>query len=293
MLLREVELWDAHFDMWPLCTVNHKFALYLTTDGTQASVHMKRPAREPPAPPSFPMSLVGKQLLGLDPGRRHFYTAVSDSDSKEHRDVRRCSTGHYYERAGFTARQRWMERRLAAAGLQGWQSRIPRHATADLAAQQQRVAYVTERLEELVMHYCSAPWRKKKWSVRVQKQRVLANEVRRLTGGRPKEQVVVAFGDGTGGRGGCIKGSRMPPIKQFRQLLQRFATVLVIDEFLTSQRCPRCEAQYTSRVSYAVPVCNHCGTHWDRDVAAAKNMLRIARAEAAGLPRPADLRRGG
>ena len=42
---------------------------------------------------------------------------------------------------------------------------------------------------------------------------------------------------------------------------------------------------------YAVKVCNHCHTVWNRDTNAARNMLRLLRCTAAGEDRPVAMRR--
>jgi hypothetical protein len=72
--------------------------------------------------------------------------------------------------------------------------------------------------------------------------------------------------------------------------------VVPIDEFKTSKNCCWCETDALDSVSGvkgdSVLVCKTCTTLWQRDVNAAKNMMKISFAIWKGLGRPEAYSRG-
>lgn len=66
--------------------------------------------------------------------------------------------------------------------------------------------------------------------------------------------------------------------------------VVCIDEFKTSKICSKCVTQSLSGKSSvkgnAVLVCSECGTLWQRDVNACRNMMRISLSIWEGIGRP-------
>ncbi|KAI3434475.1 hypothetical protein D9Q98_002551 [Chlorella vulgaris] len=276
-------LWETYFDLSGLRTAHHEPQAFLMTNGVQAHVQVKRksqPARslaviadelkrhpergeelERQLQEKRRELLKGKQWVAVDPGKRAWITAVSRSDNKSHHVAHQCTTKHHYQQTGSIKRRMRMERDLAAApnGLQHWQSHLQRQDTANPVALETRLANLTTRLREVLVFYDAFKQRKWKWAAVVQRQRVLANEARRLCGGLPKHE---------------------------------YATVIPTREHLTSQSCPRCRLGWgRGQRSYSVRRCDKCQTYWDRDVAAAKNILQAARADVAGVARPRHLRR--
>lgn len=126
----------------------------------------------------------------------------------------------------------------------------------------------------------------------------------------PKAQHVIALGNGFHGQrmrrgmqGGCA------PIKGMRRFLSKFRRVVLIDEYMTSQRCPDCKLtgknsadilqhpRLLRRDRYVkvngVSQCTHCHTTHSRDVAAARNIAAVYKAQVEGGSRPAYLCRPG
>ena len=126
----------------------------------------------------------------------------------------------------------------------------------------------------------------------------------------PEAQHVVALGDGFHGQrmrrgmqGGCA------PIKGMRRFLSKFRRVVLIDEYMTSQRCPDCKLTGGSSADIlqhptllrldrhvkvnGVSQCTHCHTTHSRDVAAARNIAAVYKAQLQGGSRPAYLCRPG
>ncbi|KAI3434642.1 hypothetical protein D9Q98_002707 [Chlorella vulgaris] len=276
----------------------------MTTNGVEACVHMQRAARPPPPPPPSLDDMPAYDTSGVvvcwgaDPGRISMFTAVSHVDCKMWHDVRQLSTGKYYQAVGFTQHQRWLQQQLASSeitaaggtGLQAWQSHMPTANTSSADDLCKRIRHMSEGLRPTIVHYSSMQHLHWKLMLYGNKRRMLLSLVRQMTGGRRKDQVLVGFGNGTGGWRGPIKGHRMPPIKEFRQLLGRFATVVLVPESYTSKRCPCCEGLLKRTSTHAVNRCPEC-CYWDRDVAAAKNFLNVLLSHMAGQGRPAYLQK--
>ncbi len=89
--------------------------------------------------------------------------------------------------------------------------------------------YLGVHLPNILPQYATR--RAARWDMYMQQQRPLGKICRRITAGRPKEEVFVGFGHWSGGR---------MPIKGLRQRLQSVATVFVVDESYTSKTCSAC-----------------------------------------------------
>lgn len=177
-------IWTQYFNVEHLQTRQHKFGLYVATDGVGASVKMERPKHQ--AAPIPELDLHGKRYVGVDPGTTTFFTAVDQRDDKVS-----CSTGEYYHRAQFNQSRAWRERKLHAAGqgFEAWQSDVPPTRSGDVDALQQHVAYVTPRLAEALAFHGTRQQRRTRWNCHIRKQSFLHVMARRLTADSPKSEV--------------------------------------------------------------------------------------------------------
>ena len=231
--------------------------------------------------------------------------------------TQRSSTKPYRNACGMHARNAWLERRQQS--VRGGQA----------AAQVSRVAPVgVNSVDSYLQHIAGATaafgdgrevWgalacRQKRARVRVLKRRQLermaqelvlgATSVRgRWSRGRPRTlpeepaHTVLAWGNASVGHGSCISRSMGPPNKELQDFCRRRfgdrLTILVTDEYCTSQGCPlhyerehrlkgmrEFEGPYrVPRHSHVLRVCQglaHRSTVLHRDVAA--SMLIAARA---------------
>lgn len=118
---------------------------------------------------------------------------------------------------------------------------------------------------------------------------------KRIAGQTKQERAAtsVGFGDGQFSQA-KIHGHARGPTKSLLQQLRRYCHVRMVCEYKTSQLCSICESQMTQKSRskrencmkrdlrseiYGVKVCSTCspGLHWNRDVNAARNILKLYR----------------
>lgn len=127
--------------------------------------------------------------------------------------------------------------------------------------------------------------------------------------GEAERPTVVAFGSALFGG---LRGNVPSPTKVFRKALLNYVKsirrnrpnsrkyVVMIDEYLTSQICPRCHLRSTTNERdnanmkiYPVLSCNTCHTRWNRDHMASLNIRSIFLHMAANNNnRPEEFQRG-
>ena len=120
--------------------------------------------------------------------------------------------------------------------LQEWVSAIP-PVVGDVSARDVRrqLWYLTHRLGEAMEHFGSEQQRKHRWRCYIQRQRAMHSTMRALIGRKQPERVVVAWGNGSSGRGSCIsRGWSFPQLEFHNYLRSRGVDVRVVDEFRTS-----------------------------------------------------------
>ena len=137
-----------------------------------------------------------------------------------------------------------------------------------------------------------------RWKTYWKEQQALHGLCNRVKGdpSLKKEDVVVAYGAGQ--FGSTMVGKRPVPVKRFLNMLKEHVTVVLTPEYRTSRVCSNgcCQDQAGSapgedelvpmhaeksksgkkgRPLHAVRRCRACGTIWNRDVNAARNIARM------------------
>ena len=123
--------------------------------------------------------------------------------------------------------------------LQQWVTGIPSvRGPVTAASVRHHLWYLSHRLEDALAHFASVQQRKRRWRCFIQRQRAMHRTVRALCGHAQPQKVVVAWGNGSSGRGSCIRrGWAFPQLEFHRVLRSRGYDVRVVDEYLTSQVC--------------------------------------------------------
>lgn len=111
-------------------------------------------------------------LTTVDPGINDWISACWQTgcfhpDSRDSPKTWTFSTGEYFEKAGFTQRRKWQEKKLhqAANNLEQWQSELPSSRTASVQGLQQVVWVTTKRLREVCSFYWQRPMRARRKKV--------------------------------------------------------------------------------------------------------------------------------
>lgn len=281
--------WRQCFDVQKLETCNKVFGMALSTDGYGTSVSMLKMRRretleteqsdasDEPDKYGFkedktydPLTIQeGTRVVGLDPGKDPF-TGVDENDQ-----VFRCTKKEYYQECGFNRAQnqrtRWTKKNRRIKNLIRW---MPSSKTIVLETYLKHCKYILANDQTLLRFYGHKRWRKQRFHCEIGKQRFEMKMVRRITGG--DANCVVALGNGNFAHN--LKGHPSTPTKRLYKLLRRErVTVRMIDEFRTSVTCSLCEGELPKVTRFwKVKVCNDvCLTHWNRDVNAARNILKI------------------
>ena len=128
----------------------------------------------------------------------------------------------------------------------------------------------------------------------------------RVSPGEWVSKTVVGFGDWSNkDSGGIIKGSPSGPVKRLERELRKHCRVVSVDEFRTSKLHFDCKTQLHNQYSekrckdgavktvkvHSVLHCRNSGCHGmtvNRDVNAARNILRLLRLRLEGRARPVE-----
>jgi hypothetical protein len=256
-------------------------------------------------------------IWGLDPGIRDVFVDADNDTSERHR-VRKTSTNEYYQLAGFKkamitrakfGRTSPNERAIIAAAPTMKTSSIGRFITA--------ATYIFNNFSNITNFYdLNLRFNKLKFQTYIKKQKALSEMAKRLITGsskyrppgyviensakkwkqlaphdKPEEStrpIIIAFGAAKFGK---LRGNVTAPTKVFKESLARYVKernkrvptyIVMVDEFLTSQICPRCNTRTTENEkneygSKAHPVlkCKTCDTRWNRDHMASTNIRSI------------------
>lgn len=327
------ELLDAFPAIRRMMTRGKSFAGRITTDGVSASVHFlvdKRGARKEDKRVSVHPE---QRVVGLDPGKSpDFLTGVTVDGGWDGMEMQKSQihlrTGEFYHRAGFKKRSflmsQWMGRDAEVARFN---ETAPSGDGASLEEFGRRVTAVTGSLYALIRFHTARRVRKLRRRVTIQKQTEVDRVCAQISGGR---KAVVAFGAASVGRSGA-KGQCGPCEAVKRRLSSHHrATVVMVEEFRTSQKCSKCLSDVGGfrvlrrrRVTedgvvtvseggrlrdddsrggarcyetcHNVRACTNplCCIVWNRDVNAARNIAWICLSIARGEGRPAEFTRAG
>lgn len=178
----------------------------------------------------------------------------------------------------------------AAPGMSRLMSEVPESSTPSVVAFQSHVAYVLKHRDKFLGFFGSKRHRQQKWGVYIKKQKAIDYMCKKVTGGRAKTEVTVAFGSA---RGPHMKGTLPAPVKLLHKALQQRAVVVNVDEFRTSVICSKCNHRDMLGVKcseglaiqkgrtrfplYDVRACQNpsCRTVWNRNLNAARNILEV------------------
>ena len=318
-------LWRKYFDVKGSETRTARFGNRIITDGYSVSVLRKVACNsadgEPRELSKFPKSCEAAECrcvdsdtvkVGVDPGMTDVVTTASSNGT-----TRSVSSAHFGEMAGYnTSRRRtdkWNRETEEQAKL------IPSSKVASLSDIEAHIRGYLEVLPKLLMHRATRGYRAMRFMRYVRKQKAIETVCDVVA---PRDKfVVVGFGNwNNNGQG--IKRHCSGPVAEIRRALKRRRNVLYtnIDERNTSCKCHGCHERLVNMKADSVvcrksqdggrdkmvrldtrvhkvlhcrnsvgsaPIEGRCGTTWNRDVNAAKNMLLLLAKWIRGEQRPA------
>ena len=310
--------WRKHFNLNAVETSTQTFRGCVTTDGYAVSVLINGLSNaNPPSPGAFvPPSTEdiksGKALVnGIDPGFSDVFTATNNQGKTVH-----YSSAQYYHDAYFNHSARRTKRwntdtdKLVTA--------IPSGNTAILSSFKIHVRAYILALPRLLEHRRTKGYRRMRFLRFVMRQKAIKKMCDIIA--PPDEITYVGFGDWSGGGRSPISRRTSGPLNAIKRELQSRDNVRfdLTDEHLTSVTCHGCgqrlinmkakstkyknigdgkkEKYVTHSRVHKVLHCKNsdsrssgrCGTTWNRDVNASKNILLITIAKLTGVDRPAQ-----
>ena len=233
---KKERFWKGLFRVSKCETKKRKFAYSFQTDGYAVSVLLRKPKPkcEEQPPPNVPWEQDFTRFVAIDPGKTYLATARTHTG-----EFIQMPTKQYYSDCKILEQKKWMEnfkaRNKTYAELI---KNMPSFGTANLANYMERLQYVLKHCDTL-FDICADNNGFRKWRFKVYRftQKTLHKMCMRITNGG--EKTCVGFGDWSQ-QDSFVKGLPSAPVKKFRKALERYATVIMIDEYHTSKGCSAC-----------------------------------------------------
>jgi hypothetical protein len=315
-------LWAKYFNLSLVETKARTFANYIVTDGCAVSALVNKKTCLVCGTTDSDGDLSLMRILhhehsshiafrGGDPGVTDVIV-VADKDSDK---TESYSAARYYHRAKYFLSQRrtnkWNEETARAVAT------IPTNETASLEQLKRHAEAYLFLAPQLLKHRASKGYRNMRFLRFVHKKQAI-DEICDMIA--PRDKIcVVGIGNWAGANGTPIKRRCVGPLQDIKLNLKGRANVILtsIEEFRTSITCHNCHCQLSNRRSLSTVVnrwkktkvvrvtkihkvlhCRsseggqgHCGTTWNRDVNAAKNILMLLMLKVLGMERPLAFQR--
>lgn len=275
-----------------------KFDYHFLTDGVGASLLCKREIYLPRKGTlvAVPPTVHNNQpiVIGIDPGSNSIATCIRRDLRTGQEENMALGTRQYYEEAGMTFRTQKAKRLIRDADLSTWLGQWPSFKSTSAQDTTSRLASILEspNFKALLDLKCTRKYKRLRFNVDIKKKATLDGFCLKLIGDAAPQDLFVCFGDAS--YNPHLRGVQSSPRRQWlarRLKVNHGVTVVDVWEFNTSQICSKCEAPQkladckTASNSYKVRTCLGCQTIWDRDVNAARNILKVGLTGRANRPR--------
>ena len=291
------------------------FSFFMSTDGVGCSFVCWKPKRQGGKKTNTAANVTPKKVSAVDPGVTNLVTGIrlnpgrDDDDGQEgmsrlgdRKSVFKISTARWRDEAYRNGARRCRNKLLRQAKKRGIDIRkleksISSGKTMRADVFLKHTVEAVRAYPTLYEHY--KQHRVIRWKTYRKEQKAMHETCMRVKGdpSLKKEDVVVAYGAAQ--FGSTMVGKQPVPVKRFLNMLKEYVTIVPIPEDRTSRVCSNgcCQGQAGSasgedelvpmrgegnkskkkkgRPLHAVLICLACGTIWDRDVNAARNIARI------------------
>ena len=310
-------LWDKYFNLNSIETKTHRFNNYIVTDGYAVSAILSKTSSLvcPCEDSGFgELKILSNEwcsnkdhidFKSVDPGFSDIATTASIGGN-----IESYSSAKYYDRSKVFLSQRrtnkWNEDTSAIIRC------ISTGETAKYESYKNHVRDYLMFLPILLKHRTERGYRSFRFLRFIYKKKAI-NDICNMIA--PREKItIVGFGDWGGGNGTPISRRCAGPLQEIKKELKLRDNVFLrsINEKRTSVTCHNCncrltnmradsvrikrdgtkEVQMKSKIHKALHCKNrhdgtsHCGTTWNRDVNASKNILMLLMLKVRGWPRP-------
>jgi hypothetical protein len=292
----DLELWESVFDISKVKGKAKTFTRTIDTDGCVINVHFTKPKvlKKEDNIDGSSTSLVGKRVIGVDPGRSNIYTMTEEVAMGTYKKYT-LTRKQYYTESGINKANknssRWNKGIKKELSLLSKNS--PKSASLSLFNKYLEALLSVEKT--LWKELTKGRWREQRFRLYGGKKRVFARFFNKL--GDPTN-TVLAYGSAKFAPGGKNEVA-VPVGRSYKEATYRFKTVL-IDEFRTSKVNWKTLATLETVVTrskdkklktirgllWCCSTIESEGKFVDRDLNAAINILRCAT-----LPRPRILER--
>jgi transposase len=225
----ERELWDSVIKSSLVSGKNKTFTGTIDTDGLVANIHFTRPKNVIEKGDEEIISLEGKRVIGVDPGRTNIFFMTEELPTGRFKSYSLSRKQYYAESGIFAARtqsEKWnnqVKTELEAL------SKTSSKSTC-IHKFREYVETVLSVQEALWDQYLKRHWKEQRLRLYGGKKRVFANFINRLN---PDANTVLAYGSAKFASGGRGEMS-VPTSRAFKECKSRIPIVLV-DEFRTSK----------------------------------------------------------
>ncbi|CAG8627414.1 28884_t:CDS:2, partial [Racocetra persica] len=169
----------------------------------------------------------GDCVVGLDPGRRDLFVAVTEKKCKIN-----CSTKEWHLLAGHTharkKREVWIK---GNNSIETILHNIPTPSCSSITSYNNYLVYVLQHMRTLIEFYGARRWLRMRWKSYINRNKAYNKLCERITNKNPR--TIVAYGDGK--FSSCSKGHVSGPIKGlYKELRRRLGRrVRLVDEYRT------------------------------------------------------------
>jgi hypothetical protein len=228
-----------------------------------------------------------KYIVGVDPGRKNYLTAVRRNIVTGKEDSFVFTTKKYYHDCGFNKSKKWIKKKLRK--IEKWQSELPSIKTiySEDVVKLMTCLHNSKEFEWWKEVKFKEKLKRFKFTNHILKQRTINEMCKGLLFDGTKENTLIAYGDGNfntsfGHRKASPKATLISD--KCKEMGYNLET---INEFNTSKACSKCLSELTSlrqtnvkkyfNVSdHFVKSCPTCRTRWNRDINSSRHMINLS-----------------